>query len=188
MEAAGAAASIAGIASLGLQLAQLLQKQVGEVVDAEERVNDLVSEVQATSNNFDKIKFLLYSDDRSRSDEQIVNEHFRSDLDFLISRCEVIFRNVVRLLAKAGTLALSSVDKFLRPFKKKESYEPNIKVQLDIEFVWLSASDKVLWSFRRPKIEQYIADLGRLKSELMLLLLVLSLAQTRPRVVRYEVQ
>ena len=185
MEAVGAAASIAGIASLGLQLAHLLQKQVGEVIDAEERVNDLVSEVQATSNNLNKIKSLLRSDN-GPSGKQLVNEHFRHDLQFLINRCEAIFRNVVKLLAKAGTMALPGVDRFLRPFKKSEAMEPNTNVRLEIDFVQLSASDKALWSFRRPKIEQYIADLGRLKSELMLLLLVVSLARTRPADVKYE--
>jgi hypothetical protein len=187
MEAVGAVASIAGIASLGLQLAQLLQKQVGEIRDAEERVNDLVSEVQATSNNLDKIKSLLPSDDGS-TEKPTLNERFHGDLQFLIDRCEAIFRNVVKLLAKAGTMALSSVDGFLRPFKKNETLQLDTKFKLEIEIVELSASNKALWSFRRPKIERYIADLGRLKSELMLLLLIISLVKTGPISTEYDIQ
>jgi hypothetical protein len=66
----------------------------------------------------------------------------------LIDRSEAIFRNVVKLLAKASTMALSSVDGFLRPFKKNETLQPDTKFKLEIEFVELSASDKALWSFR----------------------------------------
>ena len=190
MEAVGAVGSIAGIAgiaSLGLQLAQLLQKQVGEIRDAEERVNDLISEVQATSNNLDKIKSLLLSDDASTK-KHVFNEQFRGDLQKLIDRCEAIFRNVVKLLAKAGTIALSSVDGFLRPFKRNGKSESDANVKLEIDFVQLSTSDKALWSFRRPRIEQYIADLGRLKSELMLLLLIISLAKTGPISTEYDIQ
>jgi hypothetical protein len=187
MEAVGAVGSIAGIASLGLQLAQLLQKQVGEIRDAEERVNDLVSEIQATSNNLDKIKSLLLSDDASTK-KHTLNDRFREDLQYLIARCEAIFRNVVKLLAKAGTMALSSVDGYLRPFKRNEKSMADANFKLEIEFVQLSASDKALWSFRRPKIEQYIADFGRLKSELMLLLLIISLVKTGPISTEYNIQ
>lgn len=177
MEAVAAVSSIAGIASFGLQLAHQLQQQIGEIVDAEERVNDLVSELQATSNNLEKIKSLLLSDDTTSSHKQTVNEQFRKDLQFLIGRCEIIFRKVVKLLAKAGSMALSSVDKFLRPFKKNKVLHPDPDLKLEIEFVKLSASDKALWSFKKPKIEQYIADLGRLKSELMMLLMIVSLVK-----------
>jgi hypothetical protein len=85
-------------------------------------------------------------------------------------------------------MALSSVDGFLRPFKKNETLQPDTQFKLEIEFVELSASDKALWLFRRPKIEQYIADLGRLKLELMLLLLIISLAKTEPISTEYDIQ
>lgn len=118
MEAVGAVSTVAGIASFGLQLVQQLQRQISEILDAEERVNDLISELQATSNNLEKIKSLLSSAEKVSSKKYFLNERFHEDLRFLIVRSEVIFRNVVKLLAKAGPLALSTVDKFLRPFKK----------------------------------------------------------------------
>ena len=180
MEVVGAVSAIAGIASFGLQLAQQLQKQIGEVREAEERVNDLALELQATSNNLDKIKSLLSSAENTTSQKYALNERFHDDLKFLIGRCEVIFRNIVRLLAKAGSLALSKVDSFLRPFKQNRVSNSNPDLKLEIEFLKLSAGDRSLWSFRRPKIEQYIADLGRLKSELTLLLLIASLTRTVP--------
>lgn len=187
MEAVGAVGSIAGIASFGLQLAQLLQKQISEIRDAEERVNDLVSEVRATSNNLDQIKSLLLSNDASTKTPTL-NHRFREDLQFLIQRCETIFRNVVTLLAKAGAGALSSVDGFLRPFRRNEKSKPDVDIKLKMEFVQLSASNKALWSFKRPKIEECIADLGRLKSELMLLLLIISLLKTAPISTEYNIQ
>ena len=187
MEAVGGVAAIAGIASFGLQLAQLLQKQVGDIRDAEERVRDLISEVQGTSNNLDKIKCLLLSNDAS-TNKHSLNGRFREDLQFLIDRCEAIFRNVVKLLAKAGTMAMPNVDGFLRPFKKNPQATRDANVKLQIEFVQLSASDKALWSFRKPKIEQYIADLDRLKMELMLLLLMVSLVKTGPASTEYSIR
>lgn len=184
MEALGVVASITGIVSLGIQVAQILQQQVGEYRDAEERINDLILEVQATSNNLNQIKDLLPGGDGSPKKHNF-NNRFQDDLQFLIDRAEVIFRRVVKLLAKAGSLALSSVDKFLRSFKNNQCLDLEPKVELDIEFIQISVGNRALWSFRKPKVEQYIADLGRLKSELMLLLLVISLAKTTPEINEY---
>ena len=181
MEALGAVGSVVGIISLGIQLAQILQQQIDSVRDADHRVREIVAELDATASSLSAVQDLQLRD-RENSGDRIFNETGSQAISKIIQQCDVVYRNIVVLVSKAGKEALIAVDNFQRKIRKKKSGEFSV-VKLEIE---LSNLEHLLWPWRLPKIEQYLADLERLKSTLLLLLAVADLAKKTKKSSRTE--
>ena len=175
-EALGIAGSVVGIISLGIQVSMILQKQVDDVLDAPEKVSQMIIEVKATAAGLTDLQDLLLQDKISGDNDKIFSQQGKDAINFVVQRCDLVFRNIVVLIAKAGKAVLAQVDDFQRKVKKKQSVKPDPKLRLEIE---LSNIEHLLWPWRLPKIEQYIADMGRLSNNLLLILAVASLAKNK---------
>ncbi|KAK3177031.1 hypothetical protein OEA41_008357 [Lepraria neglecta] len=179
MDPLSATASIVGIVAFGIQIAQILQREIDTIQTATERVEQIVIEIRATSTGLTNLQDFLIQDIEASLDEQIFNDEGRNEVAHIVRRCNTVFRNITVLVAKAGNGILSSVDQYQRQVeeehKKKKGIEDS-NVQLEIE---LSNLEHLMWPWRLPKIEQYIADLDRLKLSLVLILSVANLAKTK---------
>ena len=173
-------ASVVGIIGFGVQVAQILQKEIDEITTATERVEQIVIEVRATATGLTNLKeFLL--EDATDSDNQIFNNEGRLEVTHIVRHCNTVFRNITVLVAKSGSGVLSQVDLYQRKVeeehkKRKPTDDIDIDIKLDIE---LSNIEHLMWPWRLPKIQQYLADMDRLKISLVLILSVANLAKTR---------
>lgn len=124
--------------------------------------------------------FLQQAENTSASD-RIFNDEGHNEIALIVRRCNNVFRHITVLVAKAGDAVLSNVDHFQSQFEKerKKWIEPEKSiVKLEIE---LSNLEHLMWPWRLPRIEHYIADLDRLKLSLVLILSVANLAKIRKR-------
>ena len=178
MEALGAAASVVGIISLGIQLAQILQKQIEGVRDADKRLTQIVFEIKATTACLSRLRNLLQVEEEKRDyEDRILNERASQDISGLVERCHVVLRDIISLVADSGQAALAAADEWQRDLQKpirgrKASAELKVK---------LSSLEHLQVPWKMPKIEQCIADLDRLKSSILFLLAVAELGEKKRR-------
>ena len=180
MEALGAAASVVGIVSLGLQLAQILQTQIDDIKDADERLVQFVTEIKGTAYCLAQLRDILQEEEKS-PDDRIFGDEGHAEFVRIIEKCDMIYRNCVALVVKAGTTALAAVDDFERNIKKKDQLKADHKVTLDIE---VSNVQHLMWPLRKGKVERYVADLDRLRLLLILMLSTATLAKSKARSMR----
>ena len=178
MDPLSAVASIVGIVGFGIQIAQILQQEIDAIQTATERVEQIVFEIRATATGLTNLhEFLL--EDAEAAANHVFNEEGRMEVSHIVRRCNTVFRNITVLVAKAGNGVLSTVDHFQRRLEEEHKKNKNVldsDVKLEIE---LSNLEHLIWPWRLPKIEQYIADLDRLKLSLVLILSVANLAKTK---------
>ena len=173
-------AGVVGIIGFGVQIAQILQKEIDEITTATERVEQIVIEIRGTATGLTNLKeFLL--EDANASENQIFNEEGRLEVTHIVRHCNTVFRNITVLVAKAGSGVLSQVDLYQRRVeeehkKRNPSEDIDTDIKLDIE---LSNLEHLIWPWRLPKIQQYLADMDRLKLSLVLILAVANLAKAR---------
>ena len=179
MDPVSAVASIVGIVGFGIQIAQILQAEIDAIQTATERVEQIVIEIRATSTGLTNLQKFLIQDTEASAADRIFNDEGCNEVAHIVRRCNTVFRNITVLVAKAGNAVVSSVDHFQRQVeeehKKKKAIEDR-NVKLEIE---LSNLEHLMWPWRLPKIEQYIADLDRLKLSLVLILSVANLAKAK---------
>ena len=179
MDPVSAVASIVGIVGFGIQIAQILQKEIDAIQTATERVEQIVIEIRATATGLTNLQDFLLQDHEVSLDDRIFNDEGRTEVTHIVRRCNTVFRNITVLVAKSGNGILSSVDQFQRKLEqehKKDKGAGESSIKLEIE---LSNLEHLMWPWRLPKIEQYIADLDRLKLSLVLILSVANLAKTK---------
>ena len=150
MEAVGAAASVVGIVAFGVQLCQILQIQLDDVRDADESLTQLVEEIKGTTYSITELRKLLQKDEEP-SPNRIFSDEGYAELTRIIERCEIVFRNIVALVAKAGREALVAVDDFQRTLNRKDTGKAEKQVTLDIE---VSKSEHLLYPFRKARIQK----------------------------------
>lgn len=171
-------ASAVGIVGFGIQVAQILQKQAEETKGAKDQVEQIVVEIRATTKGLDNLKQFLIEDGNDCHNATF-NEEGRLEVSYIIRHCNTVFRNITVLVAKAGNGVLSQVDLFQRRMEDEhkklgDNEESNVKLEIE-----LSNLDHLLWPWRLPKIQQYLADMDRLKLSLVLILSVANLAKTK---------
>ncbi|KAL8907497.1 MAG: hypothetical protein Q9171_005839 [Xanthocarpia ochracea] len=177
-----AVASIVGVVGFAGQLARILQKEIDDISTARERVQQIVIEIRATSTGFNNLKKLLL-EDAENANNQIFSSEARHEIDHHLRHCNTIFRNITVLVAKAGSGVLSQVDRYQRRMEEAQKLLrhkqcDHIDINLDIE---LSNLEHLRWPWRLPKLQQYLADMDRLKLSLVLIVSVASLARTREK-------
>ena len=94
MEALGAAASIVGIVSLGIQIGQILQKQIDDVQYADLRLLQIASEIWATARSLQNLQALLLEDEENQS-ERIFSHQSYQDIIAILNRCNVVFFEIL---------------------------------------------------------------------------------------------
>ena len=177
-----AVAGIVGIVGFAGQLARILQKEIDDISTARERVQQIIIEIRATSTGFTNLKKLLLEDAEDANNE-IFSSDARREIDHHLRQCNAIFRNITVLVAKAGSAVLSQVDLYQRRMEEdqglvRHKQYDHIDIKLDIQ---LSSLDHLMWPWRLPKLQQYLADMDRLKLSLVLIVSVASLARTREK-------
>lgn len=170
ISAIGVVGSVVGIVSLGIELARILQGQIDQISTAKDRLEQFVFEIKATALALTDLQDLLLST-RSPKD-RLFNDNGYDKINLVVDRCTIVYRNVAVLISKAGAASLANVDDFVDNVDKKR----NRDVKLEFE---LSKADHLLWPFRLAKVEQYVADLERLKVHLILMLNVAALAKKK---------
>ena len=171
-------ASVVGVVGFGIQVAQILQKEVDDITTAKERVEQIVIEIRATATGLNNLKDFLIEDTDDR-DNATFNQEGLFEVSYIIRHCNIVLRNVTVLVAKAGNGVLSQVDLFLRRIEEEhkklgKAAEPDVKLEIE-----LSNLDHLMWPWRIPKIQQYLADMDRLKLSLVLILSVANLAKSK---------
>lgn len=171
VSAVGVVGSVVGIVSLGIELARVLQGQIDQVATAKDRLAQFVFEIKATALALTDLQDLLLSTRNPR--DRLFNDKGYDDIKLFVDRCTIVYRNIAALISKAGTACLAKVDDFVN---KKQNGPAKLDLSLDIE---LSKADHLLWPFKLAKVEQYVADLERLKLHLILMLNVAALAKKK---------
>jgi len=174
IDPATAAGLAVGVISLGMQIAQIIQAQIDQVRNANERLVQIVFEVRATAAGLTNIEEIL----RYEKDYKALKQKDYSDLDSIISRCNQIYRKIVVLMAKSGkeAAALAQVDDFQRNIKEQGKGRRNEEPKLDIE---LSNMEHLVMWWRLPKLEKYRADLNGLTLTMLFLLTTITLRRRR---------
>ncbi|KAL8917548.1 MAG: hypothetical protein Q9172_005804 [Xanthocarpia lactea] len=152
-----AVAGIVGIVGFAGQLARILQKEIDDISTSTEDAED--------ANN------------------EIFSSEARHEIDHHLRHCNTIFRNITILVAKAGSGVLSQVDHYQRRMEEaqralRHKQYDHIDIKLDIQ---LSNLEHLMWPWRLPTPQQYLADMDRLKLSLVLIVSVASLARTRKK-------
>jgi hypothetical protein len=174
MDPATAAGLAVGVISLGMQIAQIIQAQIDQVRDANERLVQIVFEIRATAAGLTNLEEILLYEKGYKA----LKEKDHSDLDSVIARCNQIFRKIVVLLAKSGkeAAALAQVDDFQRKIEKQRKGRRNEEPKLDIE---LSSMEHLVMWWRLPKLEKYRADLNGLTLTMLFLLTTITLRRRK---------
>jgi len=176
LSAIGAMASVAGIISLGIQISQILQKQIDDVRNADERLLQIVHEIRGTAAALASLQDILVEEEKRGFNRRIFSVRGRRDIWDAVTRCNGIFRNIAVLLAKADRAVLAQVDEFQRKISKRGGAKPDQEITLNIEMCNI---EHLVWPWRRPKIEQYVADLYKMSQLISLLLLTAALGRKK---------
>ena len=129
--------SLAGTAidaiSLGIQIAQVLQIQLDQLHNADERLVQIVFEIRATAAGLANLQEVLDCENKSYGRKSLTDKD-QADIKAVVSRCNHIFRSIVILLAKPGKEAvLTQVNEFQRRIEQQRNGRRNENPTLDIE-------------------------------------------------------
>lgn len=100
-----------GVVGFGIQVAQILQKEVDDLTTAKERVQQIVIEIRATTTGLNNLKDFLLEDANDRENTAF-SEDGRLEISYIVRHCNNVFRNLTVLVAKAGNGVLSQADLF----------------------------------------------------------------------------
>jgi len=100
MEGLAAAASVIGIVSLAVQI---VQRQIDEVRNADERLLQIVHEIRAIAADLSSPQDLLLDDEGKYPGGRVLNSRCHVDIKSLLDRCNAIFRNIAVLYRKLGS-------------------------------------------------------------------------------------
>jgi len=172
--------SVAGTAigaiSLGIQITLILQTQIDQLRNADERLVQIVFEIRATAAGLANLQEVL-DYEKKHSGRKTIRDTDHSDIKSIISRCNHIFRKIVVLIAKPGKeAALARVDEFQRRIDKQRKGRRMEEPTLDIE---LSSMEHLVMFWRLPNLEKYRADLNGLTLTLLFLLTTITLRRRR---------
>ncbi|KAG8169258.1 hypothetical protein KVR01_000003 [Diaporthe batatas] len=180
-----AAASIVGIVSFGLGLAKSLQTFVETVIEAEETIVLIVSEVHATASTLKRLQDFI-EQDKSAGKEQhratVLNDTGLKEIGVCASQCQRIYVQIIVLIEKASIQNGEDGSKGKGP-QTSAADDPNATaLRLDVFSKNVTKlGRKMRWPWLEPRIKRCQEHLGRLKVSLMLSLQVFLIAESRSR-------
>ena len=145
MEVIGGIAGVAGIIGLGIQIAQILQKEISAVAEADGRILQMVVELHATASGLSRLEEFL-DEDSQAPNTSIFNAQGRSEIQSITQRCDSIFRSIVILLAKSEKAALAKVDQYQRDVgvrRNASTQLPDPSLQIE-----MTAIEHLMWPWR----------------------------------------
>ena len=167
MDGISAAASIAGIASVGVQLSIKLITLASQVSNASRTIGTIADDVALTSGVLQQLKELML---QKASDDgiSIFNEWGLETTKRSANKCEKIFQDIEKETRKASA-------------QIRNSHAGN-----PTGFVTLSRFERAKWPFLQPSMEVLRGDLREAKGTLLLILQVTTLAFSRRLVELYD--
>ncbi|KAI1876006.1 uncharacterized protein JN550_001502 [Neoarthrinium moseri] len=162
-EALGAAGSIVGIVSFGLQFATSLQTYLEAVAGAEESMQDIAFDINATASALKQLHDLIEADKAATGNEtRILNSKGVEEVLRLSAQCEKVYTLTMGLIAKAA-----------RPKFDGQSGGPAVTAKWE-DFKAATLCRRLRWPWLEPRIKKCQDQLRWLK---VTLLFQLQLAQ-----------
>ncbi|KAI1116508.1 hypothetical protein F5Y14DRAFT_439922 [Nemania sp. NC0429] len=185
--ALGAAGSVVGIASFGLQLSQILIKYISQVWSAQQSLEDIVEEIQSTTYALEGIySYLAEEVDNIRRGYPLCLFSTTSLMKVKVTadRCLVVFWRIEATISGNWPAELEDhLVKKLTEFNNKlvssspDSMIASIGSQLTENPLGLR--DKLQWPSKASKLAKYCGQLQRYQDNLQLLLQIVVLGQQR---------
>lgn len=156
----GIIANFAGIVSLAIQLAELLEKAIDNARTADEKVQHIAAELRKLARGLTALQTLLDEDLKASGDRLFTDEDCRN-IHRIVQQCDTIFHQIVISFAKMGRVAL--------PDAVDESGGTAVIPHNTLTFKF-SMLGRLMWHFKSREILQSVADLNELKASLMLII------------------
>lgn len=151
--------SIAGLASFGVQLVQVLNAYAGSATDAKGRIRAISNDINVTVQVLAIVKDNL-QDEKHR---QCMTEEAELLAGSTVQMCDDIFKQIDRLLQGSIKKASSSA----KPDSATSASEVAVPVSL---------LQKLKWPFLEPKLDILRGNLEKVKTTLQLLMSVVTFA------------
>ena len=160
MDGLSIAASIAGIATAGVQVSIKLVSLAAQISTASDRVSSIANDISLTSGVLHQLGELV---NRRTEDDGIgiLNREGLETTKVSAAMCERVFQQIAKEVKRAS--------------EHLRKHRPG-RGTMSGERIELSASEKAKWPFLQPNIDTLRTDLRDAKSTLMLLLQVATLA------------
>jgi hypothetical protein len=138
----GIAAGVIQVAGTGFQLVEALKDFANSFRHAKEHMEALAAEVALVSNALERLCSEL---DKSESDDKVYSPQFREDLRKAVSRCDILFKAISKMItAPANNASTASRSR--------------------------SLPDRVGWVRNRKEVDGLRSDLGVQKNSITLML------------------
>ncbi|KAI0403002.1 hypothetical protein F4802DRAFT_599513 [Xylaria palmicola] len=175
--ALGAVGSVVGIAGFGIQLSQILIQFISQARSAQEHLEEVAAEIDATTSALEEIYPFLEQEVHNveaGNPLALLSESSLIKVKVTADKCLIVF-----WLIKTS-VAGSEPDGFedelasrLTSFNRQlASCRPGFPIKIESQLVSypLGLRDRVRWAFRATKLEKFYKDLQRYQSHLVLLL------------------
>jgi hypothetical protein len=185
LSAIGAASSVVGVASFGIQLSQALYKFTSQALSAKESLQTILSGVHATACALNQVHGILVEECeyRERKGRAILfSAKAIEDVRGTADKCLIIFWRIEATIANKTTRSNfeeqlnERLKKFNEELSKKKHPDP---LNVDTTSISLSRWERLRWPYITPKLEDYNNQLQRLQLNLVLMFSVISLGAHR---------
>ncbi|KAM0156482.1 hypothetical protein ACHAPG_005292 [Botrytis cinerea] len=196
----GAASSAVGIASFGIQLAQVLSKFISDVRSAAHALQAILESIKSASATMKHINEFLEKECRNMkkgNKATLFSSEAITDIQMTTDQCLKIFWRVEAWIINRDdsqeleTKLTSRLDEFKNQLKtSKNKQVPVLNLNKSLAKVHkLSKLDRLSWPFSEPKLEQYNTQLHRLQAHLTLMLQIITVCalQRKPGIGYVEI-
>ncbi|KAK0108827.1 hypothetical protein ONS96_002669 [Cadophora gregata f. sp. sojae] len=186
ISALGAAGSVVGIASFGLQLSQVLYQFTTQALAAKESLHTILNGIDATSRALESVHGFLAEECKHLEEKGqaiLFSEKAITDVKGTADKCLIIFWRIEAAITskKTGSKFESTLIERLELFNAalcKEQLQP---VFPDPELTKLSTWGRIRWTYIAPRLDQFNSQLQLLQTNLVLMFQVISLGVHRRR-------
>lgn len=171
-ESVRAAGSIVAIVAFGMQLATTIHTYMDTVDEADQRLRDIVFDVNVTVSALKQLDVIIQKDKDNDTGSTVLKEEGVRDIENLASKCRQVYQNIIKLLHKAnGKEPVISVSEWM--------INPSLPRPL-------STLEKLRWPWLAPRISRCHDELRWLKISLLLALQMTNLAHLQIRWGEYD--
>jgi len=176
----GAAGSVIGIASFGLQLAKFLNGFIGEYSSANQSYYEILDGIYATSDALEQVRGFLEDEKKNFDSEgklKLFSIEALATIETTANKCLKIFWRIeASVLNKSSSDLEEKISKSLALFHEElrvKKQPPVLKLDPECK---LSRRQRFKWSFSTSdKLEKYNRQLERLQTTLILMFQVISI-------------
>jgi hypothetical protein len=186
LSALGAAGSVVGVASFGLQLSQVLYKFTSQAWSAGDSLRSLLGVIHATTCALDQVRGILAEECENlerKGRPVFFSTKAIDDVKSTADKCLLIFWRIEATITKnSGSKLEEELIKRLNTFNQqlatKKSPDP---IPVDTNLISLTIWGRLRWPYIAPKLDNYTSQLQLLQMNLVLMFSVISLHAHRMR-------